>query len=115
MPASFGSVEVARRHGLDLSSHRSRLLSPAIARDADLIVTLAAGHRHTVGVIEPPALAWTRLLTKFSDAGEGDVPDPVGGDLDVYEATFHTIFDCVENLAARIERFDGWRRRSTND
>jgi len=110
MPASEGSLAVARQNGLNLSSHRSRLLSPAIVRDADLIVALAKAHRHTVGIVEPAALDWTRLLTDFSVDHDGDVDDPVGGDIRCYEKTFHTIYGCVEDLAAQLDRFDGWRR-----
>jgi protein arginine phosphatase len=110
-PASQYSIEVGQAHALDLSSHRARLLTPALIRGADLVVTMGARHREIVGTLEPEALDYTFLLTNFSDHHFGDIPDPIGSGLEVYERTYQLIRDCVESMASRLSRFDGWKSR----
>lgn len=82
-----------------------------MVRHADLIVTMAARHRETVGAMDPHALDYTFLLTNFSDHQFGDVPDPVGGSRETYERTYVMIRDCIESMAARLDRFDGWKSK----
>lgn len=108
VPASQQAIEVARRHGIDLSGHRSRLLDGRRVREADLIVTMTGKHRDTVGAIDPDALAYTVMLTDFGGGGV-DVPDPVGGGLAEYERTYDLIDRCVAEMAERLDGFDGWK------
>lgn len=110
-PASQYSIEVGQAHALDLSSHRARLLTPALIGGADLVVTMGARHREIVGTLDPEALDYTFLLTNFSDHHFGDIPDPIGGGLEVYERTYQLIRDCVESMASRLARFDAWKSR----
>src|SRR5712675_2452951 len=62
-PASPHSIAVAERHGLDLSAHRSRMLTRDLVHEADLIVTMGVRHRETIGEIDPDSLESTFLLT----------------------------------------------------
>jgi protein-tyrosine-phosphatase len=107
--ASEHAIEVARRHGVDVSGHQSRLLSRTDVREADLVVTMSQKHRDTVGILDPEALAYTVLLTDFCD-DQGDVPDPIGGDIDEYERAYGLINRCVMAMAARLDDYDGWKR-----
>ncbi len=108
-PASRFSIDVARAHSLDLSAHRSRPLDRALVNAADLIVTMGVRHRESVGAIDPNALEYTFLLTNFSERHHGDILDPIGGPIDVYERTFELIRECVESMAGQLHRFDGWK------
>jgi len=110
VPASESSARVARDHRLDLSGHRARLLNGEMVCGADLIVTMGRRHLETVGVIEPLALSYTRLMTDFCDDVDGDVADPIGGDHETYERTYLTIAKCVEGMAERLADFEGWKR-----
>jgi protein-tyrosine phosphatase len=107
--ASEHAVEVASRHGVDLSGHRSRLLNRTRVTESDLIVTMSEKHRSTVGAIDPDALNHTVLLTDFCGDG-GDVPDPIGGRLEEYERTYDLIERCVEEMAARLDDYRGWKK-----
>jgi protein-tyrosine-phosphatase len=107
--ASPYSLDVARERGLDLSRHRSRALTPAMVRDADLIVTMGTRHREAVGAMEAEALEHTYLLTNFSDHQLGEIPDPIGGDRATYERTYLVIRECVEAMAQKLRAFDGWK------
>ncbi|MCH7548839.1 MAG: low molecular weight protein arginine phosphatase [Candidatus Krumholzibacteriota bacterium] len=113
MSASEHAVEIAQQDGLDLSDHRSRPLSKPIIEGADLIVTMGARHRSAVGVIDSDALDHTFMLTEFCDELDGDVPDPIGGDLETYRHTYDTILRCIESMAAKLDDFQLWK--STTD
>lgn len=102
-PASENSLQVAARHDIDISAHRSRLLNRKRVEGADLIVTMATGHRETIAELAPDALGRTYLLTDFCDEHSGDIADPVGGGIDTYERTYMMIRRCVETLVARID------------
>jgi protein-tyrosine-phosphatase len=112
-PASRNSVEVAGMHGLDLGGHRASLLDRRRVREADLILTMGERHRETVAAIDPGASEYTFLLTSFSDRHRGDIPDPIGGPLQVYVSTYGVIRECIEALAEQIKTFDGWKSPST--
>ncbi|HEX5131206.1 MAG TPA: low molecular weight protein arginine phosphatase [Candidatus Krumholzibacteria bacterium] len=111
-PASRYSIEVAEAHGLDLSQHRAHLLDPARVRDADLIVTMGMRHIDTVGALDPAAREYAFLLTNFSEHHDGDIPDPIGGPMDVYVRTYGVIRECIESMAEQLGRFDGWKPES---
>ena len=104
LPASPLAVQVADEHGIDLSQHKTRLLSRSLVKQADLIVTMSAKHKQTVGILEPSALAYTHLLTEFCENAHGDVPDPVGGDLHVYGRTFEIIEKCLDSMKDRLQK-----------
>ena len=110
LPASRFAVEVAKSRSVELSNHQSRLLNRTLVREADLIVTMAASHRDTVGIIEPAALDHTYLLTEFCDDEDGDIPDPIGMGKGTYEATYTLIDKCVRALFEKIDSFDGWKK-----
>jgi protein-tyrosine-phosphatase len=109
-PASRNSVVVAEHHGLDLARHRSRILTRALLHDADLIVTMGVRHREVVEEIDPDSVESTFLLTNFSDVHNGDIPDPIGNELAVYERTYLVIRDCIESMATKLHDFDGWKK-----
>ncbi len=109
-PASGFSLEVAQAHGLDLSGHRSHVITRQLIRDADLIVTMGVRHRDAIEALDPDAVEYTYLLTNFSDHLHGEIPDPIGSGREVYERTYLAIRDCIESMAGRLGRFDGWKR-----
>lgn len=60
-PASSDGVAAMRELGFDTSVHRSRRLTPAMARGADLIVAMAREHVRDVAVIDRDL--WPRAFT----------------------------------------------------
>lgn len=103
-PAAGVSVAVARDRGLDLGRHRSRELDLELVEWADLIVAMTTSHAHGVGEIAPGASV--ALLTEFfpeSDPRHGrGVADPVGGDREVYEATYRELEDAIGAMFDRL-------------
>lgn len=85
LPASSGAVTVLRDKGLDISGHRSRRLTAALVRDADLVVTMTGGHRDAVLALAPESAGKVFLLKSFGVAqSAADIYDPVGEAPDVY-------------------------------
>ena len=107
--ASGHSIQVARKHGIDISDHRARLLNKTLIKDSDLIVTMSSKHKDTLGIIEPAGLDYTFLLLDFYDE-EGDIPDPVGSDIEGYEDVFELINNCLEQMKDRLDTFDRWSK-----
>ena len=89
-PASGPGVAVAASHGLDLAGHRSRELSLELLEWADVIVAMEASHAEAATRWAPEASV--HVMTDFLPPDDrwagGGVPDPYGGDLETYEATW---------------------------
>src|SRR6185369_3709439 len=83
-PASSGSIDVGRRHGLDLTAHRSREVDGALIDWADLILVMSPSH--LVRLAELGGAGKAALLDAFAHGDEGvddvggGIPDPFGGD-----------------------------------
>jgi len=69
-PAASGSVNAMATRGLDLSSHRSRMLTRALIDDADLVMGLAREHVREAAVIAPEAFGRTFTLKELVRRGE---------------------------------------------
>ena len=107
--ASGHSIQVARKHGIDISDHRARLLNKTLIKDSDLIVTMSSKHKDTIGIIEPAGLDYTFLLMDFCGE-DGDIPDPVGSDIEGYKEVFELINSCLEQMKDRLDTFDRWSK-----
>ena len=86
-PASPNSVTAARALGLDLSGHRSQMLTARLVDEADYIFGLTHGHADSIALLYPHAGEKTFVLREFDetlDPYERDILDPIGGPLDAY-------------------------------
>jgi len=110
LPASGGAIRAAQRHDLTLQEHVSIPLSRELIDWADLILTM--GPSHLLRVLELGGEEKSALLGAYSQ-GTGDgmepaVPDPYGGNDEVYEATFLTLEAMV---TAALDRLSGEEER----
>lgn len=106
-PASEGAYLVGLEHGLDLSSHRARLLTRDVVRDADVILTMARHHRARVD--ELGGQGRTHVLGEYAGRSgpDAEVGDPFGSDLEVYRATFAELEDLVQRAVDRFVEQSG--------
>ncbi len=107
LPASPGALRAARRNGLELEDHRSTPLSPDLVEWADLILTM--GPSHLIRALELGGEGKSLLLGEFASGDDPSirdpsVPDPYGGDDQIYEATFHTLDHYVNDTLERLVR-----------
>lgn len=100
MAAAAGSgaapqaVEVMGRLGMDLTGHCSRSLDSSVMNVADLVLTMTRGHRDAILAAWPDM--YDRVFTLRRD--EGDVTDPVGMPLEVYQA-------CAEQMDVELAKW----------
>jgi protein-tyrosine-phosphatase len=103
-PCPPEAVTVAARRGVDLSAHRSTLLTPGQARSADLIVVMDPAHGRVIcdrfgrlprdilvlGDLDPEPLATPAIR------------DPVNQDVAVFEEAYARIERCVSELSQAL-------------
>ena len=92
-PATPAAVLVASEHGADLLGHRSRAVSPELLAAATEVIAMTRGHAATVAARFPGVGPTPTLIGGPDD----DLPDPIGGDLQVYRA-------CADTLLAHLDR-----------
>jgi tRNA threonylcarbamoyl adenosine modification protein (Sua5/YciO/YrdC/YwlC family) len=94
--ASQQAVDVMESRGLDLNEHQSQALSDAVMERADLILTMTRGHRAAILTAWPDRVNQVRTLRRDG----GDIADPVGSSVEVYEQCANQI---ERELSAWIE------------
>jgi protein-tyrosine phosphatase len=90
--ASPEAVEIMGELGLDLSLHESQPLTPQLARQADLILTMTRSHRQWVLNQWPEAGPRTKLVCQ----NNADVADPIGGPPEFYKR-------CADQIKSELE------------
>lgn len=109
--ASDGAIRALEAKKIDLSGHRSRLLTQAHIDDADLVVVMTEAHKRAVLQRFPRAGSRVVLLNDFSPLHRGeDVPDPFGMRADVYRATRDEIEAAMPDLVLHVRGFDAKQR-----
>jgi len=87
LPPSEHAVRALKELGIDISQQRSRMLSAELVRQADYIFGMTHSHVDAILLLYPQAAEKTFLLREFDetlDSFENDIPDPIGGSLEVY-------------------------------
>src|SRR5438477_5744272 len=86
-PPSAYAVQAVKELGIDISSQRSRMLTPELVQQADYVFGMTHSHIDTVMLLYPMAAEKTFLLREFDetlDIFEKDISDPIGGSYEVY-------------------------------
>lgn len=96
--AATPAMEVVAAMGSDLSSHRSRALTPELIHQADLIFTMGRGHTMAVLSMAPSAKSKVATLDP-----SGDIDDPVGGDVALYRSVSAELRRLIEQRLSEHE------------
>lgn len=96
--ATLEAADAGRAWGADLSRHRSQPLSASLLARADQVYAMTGGHLRMLRSLRLPFAPRADLL---SDTGE-DVPDPIGGPRELYEACAAQIRGCLLQRLPRI-------------
>lgn len=101
--ASEGAILVGLERGIDLSTHRTRALTPAMLGDADLVLVMGPHHLDAVQALAPNIKV--QLLDHFASDGLTAEPinDPFGGTLDVYRETASELERRIDAVLDRLE------------
>ena len=98
-PTSYAILTMVER-GIDISSHRSRLLWKGLIEETDLILVMERAHQRYVEQFFPFARGKVFLLKKFGRKlvdEDKEIEDPIGYELDFYRL-------CGQILEKEIQR-----------
>ncbi|WP_418791136.1 low molecular weight protein arginine phosphatase [Phosphitispora sp. TUW77] len=101
-PASENAREVMALLGIDISSHMARPFTDAIAREADLILTMTAAHKRVLSGNYPRLGEKLYTLAEYAGNGKADVTDPFGQSFEVYRESAGEIRELVEKVIHKI-------------
>ena len=85
------AVQALHDLGVDLSRHRSRPLSVELIHQADHIFTMSRAHAAAVTALVPAAADKTSTLDP-----NGDIDDPIGGDIALYQVLAKQLSELIE-------------------
>lgn len=104
-PSPTEAITAARELGVDLTAHRSTLLTAAAARAANLVVVMTASQARAVRRLGVPA-AQVLVLGDLDprDVELRSIPDPIEQPLAVFQACFQRADRCVAELTALLTR-----------
>ncbi len=97
-------VEMLKREGIDASKHIRRAINESILMGADLIFVMEQYHEDVILRYLPFLKKRIFLLGEFaSDLGaRPEIPDPIGGNWEVYEEVFAKIKEAVTRISQMI-------------
>ena len=102
-PAARFTQQVLLARGIDISSHRSRSVTPYLLKTFNLILTMEAGHKEALKVEFPDISRKFFTLSQMIDQSF-DIFDPIGGPLVEFEETAREIFQILTKGFNKIEK-----------
>jgi protein-tyrosine-phosphatase len=99
------AVSIARHNGVDLSHHRSSMVTRTMLEAADLVLVMERMQLQYVRGMIPHQKDKVFLLKAFGRRGfEGDVDDPMARDVEAYEDCFATLHMEIARILPLIVR-----------
>lgn len=98
LPASGNAVTAAAEFGADITSHRSRMLTPELAREAKYLVCMTGAHYDRLCELFPDCA--DKIFTLLPE----DISDPFGGDLATYRRSAAEIDKGVQAVIESLSR-----------
>lgn len=105
-PAVEQAVNVCQEENLDLSRHRSQLLTPDIVVAADMVLVMEKRHRNEILRAVPEAEEKVHLLGSFvisRQKGDAEIFDPYGPSREAFRKCFEEIKEAVYGFANYLE------------
>lgn len=100
--ASEPTVRVMAENGIDVTAHRSHRLTLDMVYGADEVYVMERIHRDIILRTSPEARPKVRLLSdlcpELADAGDPNIPDPIGMSEQFYRNVYDMIRQCVERI-----------------
>ena len=107
-PASHLAIEVLEEAKIDLSAHRSRVLTREMIVEADVVVVMEHLHGERIRQLTPDLSAPVVALGDLDEArAYPDIDDPIGGDRAMYERSRDELSGFIDLLIVYLaELFD---------
>ncbi|HEX2924718.1 MAG TPA: low molecular weight protein arginine phosphatase [Ruminiclostridium sp.] len=111
-PASDHSIKALKDlWGIDISTHRAKILSETEISEADLILAMTRQHRDTLKQKYPRKKTAIFTLKEYvypditSDSSSADISDPYGMPYNVYESCARELQKCINILVNKLSFF----------
>lgn len=101
-PSPESAVRAAREFGVDLSDHRSRIVSPDELARSDVVFVMDAGNYRRLGETFPHREPRVSFLGVFGD-GDFEIRDPHGGDFPEFREVYHRIASAVDGFVDALD------------
>jgi len=102
-PAASEGIEVMSERGIDMRSHRSRVVTEEIIGSADLILTMEQGHKEALQIEFRPHKEKIYMLTEVVGPAY-DIPDPYGRGMEAFQETAQELEAIIEKLVDMLRR-----------
>jgi L-threonylcarbamoyladenylate synthase len=90
-PATPEAVQAAKAHGVDITSHESRVVTSELIRDTDVVFCMTQAHVAQLLARCPEAAGKVQLIDP-----DGDIPDPLGASVEIYIETARRILAALD-------------------
>jgi protein-tyrosine-phosphatase len=113
MPSDETTVEVCKKHNIDISTHRGQQVTHAMVHDASLILCMAEPHQRIIRGIFPQ---WERKILLLKEFGREDLPrdlsvsDPTGSSRRKYEKCFQELESEIARIFPLLEEMAQWEK-----
>jgi len=110
LPATSDALKQAQKYSLNLSLHKSRLISQEILSESDLVLVMDANHKEGITHEFPAVANKVYLLSEVSNGASYDIPDPYSTDESPAVVAREIIelidrnYDQIIQLAEKMER-----------
>ena len=102
--ASDFAIQVMQTYGIDIASHRARMLSKSMLKTADLILVMETIHLKYIRFMTFFGMKKVHRISEFDKNREPyDLPDPIGGDIEQYRATVLLLKTCAKGVNEYLE------------
>lgn len=97
--AEPNAVAAMAHWGIDIGSHRARLLTYDMIRQADLILAMEKAHLEAIRGMSLFARPDARLLTHFGPSHlSSEIADPYGAPLEAYQECLQILRPCINGV-----------------
>jgi tRNA threonylcarbamoyl adenosine modification protein (Sua5/YciO/YrdC/YwlC family) len=91
--------ELLKREDIDVSGHRSQVVTKEMIGKSDIILVMEKAHEHKLLQLTPEAKNRVFLLKEFAKInGDLDIRDPIGKSREFYQQTFGMIREAIERI-----------------
>ena len=101
-PPTHGALLAASEMGADISNHRVRSMTDALAFSAKLLVGMTAAHAAELRLRFPFAAEKVHVLGEYGPKPVRDIADPFGGTLADYRLCIRAIKVCIAALTTKL-------------
>jgi protein-tyrosine-phosphatase len=106
-PASINATKACAEIGVDLTNHRSKALTAKLIEESDLVFGMEYAHLEFAKRLVPALEGRIHLLGEsFGGTNGGEIPDPIGRDMEFFRETRNRIEGEIEKLFENLEHRD---------